>query len=97
MIKCDPKILRDKIKFYLEIEKAPFTGSSIDKLRRKIKEEGEMMRSDVLRWASKKLYVNRIGLDKLLYILTEGKEIVEEERWKEGSHKVGRFYCWIGD
>ena len=72
-------------------------GSSIEMLRRKIKEDKEIMRSDLLRWVSKKLYVNRTGMDKLLYVLTEGNEIIEETRMKEGAHRSGRFYCWLGE
>jgi len=91
------ELLRERIKAYLINEKAPFTGSSIEMLRQKIREEKRIMRSELLRWSSKKLYVNKRGLDKLLYILGEAMEIKEEEVMKDGAHKAGRFYCWIGN
>lgn len=91
------ELLRKRIKVYLMNEMVPFTGSSIEMLRRKIREEKRIMRAELLRWGSKKLCVNRLGLDKLLYVLSEGNEIREEEVMKEGAHRAGRYYCWMGE
>jgi len=92
---CDPDYLRAKIRTYLEEKEIEVGMSALEQLRVKLKGEKETVRNKLNLWGWGKLRVKKVGLDMLLDILLEGKEIREYVGVSE-TGKRARFYVWIG-
>jgi len=92
---CAPSYLRDLIKGYLEDRRIEVGRSSVDMLREKIKGKKVVDRKELSLWGWGKLRIGKEGLDELMGILKENKEIREFTSYLESNREV-RCYEWIG-
>jgi len=90
-----PHYLRALIKGYLEDRSVRIGMSSINLLRQKLRREVRVPRKDLSLWGWGKLRMDKKGLNKLIDILIENKEIREELSFLESGRLI-KYYEWIG-
>lgn len=95
LFNCAPSYLRALIKGYLEDCKVEVGRSSIDMLREKISREKMVKRKELSLWGWGKLRLDKKGLNKLIDVLKESREIREFTDHLESKRRV-RCYEWIG-
>jgi len=90
-----PFYLRALIKGYLADRCVEIGMSAIEMLRRKMQLEKRVMRKDLSLWGWGKLRMDKNGMDKLIAILTERKEIRMYVSYPNTGRTI-RHYEWIG-
>ena len=95
LFNCAPSYLRALIRGYLEDRKIEVGRSSVDMLREKIRGKRVITRKELSLWGWGKLRIGKRGLDELISVLKESKEIREFISYPETGRMV-RYYEWIG-
>jgi hypothetical protein len=90
-----PQYLRSTITGHLEERSVEIGLSSVELLRRKMKRQRRVKRKDLSLWAWGKLRMDKIGLNALIDILKEAKEIKEELSYLETGRLI-KYYEWTG-
>lgn len=90
-----PHYLRALIKGYLEDKSVRVGMSSINLLRKKMQIERRVKRKELGLWGWGKIRIDKKGLDKLIEVLKENKEIREELSYLE-TGRIVKYYEWIG-
>ena len=94
LFNCAPSYLRALIKGYLEDRRVEVGRSSVDMLREKIRGKRMVRRKELSLWGWGKLRIGKKGLDELISVLKERKEIRELVDYLETGRMV-RHYEWI--
>jgi len=92
-LNCTPDYFRGIIRTYLLTAKLYEGMSPIEKVRKKIKEEREIMKSKLTRWAWDSLRLRTYDLGRIVKILKVRGEVFEHKKQHE---RLATFYLWIG-
>jgi len=96
VLDCNVERLRGLIRKHLKEHDIEVGLSAVERLRIKIKEEGVIVRYELIKWAWGKLGVKKKSLNNLVRVLVDKDEVMEKKKRGE-SGRVARYYYWTGD